>query len=214
MMSFLKRNKRKLVWVCILAVITLICYLIGQKIVRPNRMKSEGYTDCEGNVPNYSILENFNAWAISGQISSDDYPGGQTIGIITISEDKNVSKEDAGKYIFMSPQTSFAKEFEITSSECYLAFLTGMHPIIKRDVSDGALVVVEIREDNKKILLKEEIEIAPEERLKLVQLDLSRYKGKKITIGISCVTGKSKDEAGDWVVLRYPVISEHKLEYK
>ena len=206
-MKFVKRHKKSICVACAIIVVLFICYLIGQNIVLPRRMKSAGYTDADGNVPEYSIMENINSFSFGGQKEMVDVPGSQTISVIELDENSNVSEDMYGKYIFMTPGTSFANRIDLSKKCDTLSFMYGIHPWIEKNVSDGVEIVVEVyTTEEGKPDIRKTFNAKAGEAMKLAEVDLSSVAGKEVTIGITCTAGESGDESGDWGMIRYPFI--------
>lgn len=206
-MESIKRHKKGICVVLGIIVVLFICYLIGQNVVLPKRMRSAGYTDVDGNVPEYSIMENINTFSFGGQEEMDDVPGGQTISVLELNQDSNVSEDMYGKYIFMTPGTSFANRITLNKKCDTLSFMYGIHPWIDKEVSDGIQIVVEVyTTEGDKPNIRETFDAKVGEKMKLANVDLSSVAGEKVTIGISCTAGENDDESGDWAIICYPVI--------
>lgn len=206
-MKNLKKYKNKILIAIIVFFALFICYIIGQKIVLPSRMVKEGFTDTDGNVVEYSILEHFNQFSFVGVEPMNDVPGEQTMCLLTLDQNSNVEEEWYGNYIFMTPNVSMTTQMKIKSQYNTLSFEYAMHPWIEAGVSDGAEIVVEIVVDgDEQPVIHEAFQVESSEVMKRAEVDLSSLRGKKVTIGISCTGGDNNNENGDWVLLRYPVI--------
>ena len=206
-MEVVKKHKKSIVVAILILAVLFICYLIGQNIVLPNRMKSAGYTNADGELPAYSILENFNTFAVGGEIAAD-VPGSKSINKIEFNKDNSdIPEEWLGNCIFMLPDTSFAKRMKIEKNYKKLDFLYGIYPDMTADVCDGADVIVELylNEDDEPVV-HEEFKAVPESKLQRASVDISKYVGEDVTIAISCGDGGNNNEDGDWVVIKYPVI--------
>lgn len=201
------KNSKKTILFTIVGVLAVlyVCYLIGQNVVLPKRMAKEGYLDENGNIPEYSILQDFANYELVGERDLD-VPGGKTINKLKIGEDSDVEDSWRGSYIFMMPGTSMAKAIKFVPSYKKLSFYCGIHPWIQKDITDGArLTIIIYSEDKEHAEIEEQVQVDAEEMKKVV-IDLANVKGKSATLEISCDGGNAGDESGDWVLLEYPVV--------
>lgn len=156
--------------ICIMAVL-YVCYLIGQNVVLPKRMAKEGYLDENGKVPEYSVLKDFANYELEGEADAD-VPGGKTISKLTIGDDIEIEDSWRGNYIFMQPGTSMARELKFSSGYKELSFYCGIHPWIRKDITDGAELVVKVySEDEQNPEIEERIQVNAGEMQK-VTIDL------------------------------------------
>lgn len=206
-MESIKRHKKSIAVAIGIIVVLFICYLIGQNVVLPNRMKSAGYTDADGKVPAYSILENFNTFAIGGEKAAD-VPGSKSITKIEFNKDNSgIPEEWLGNCIFMMPDTSFAKKMKIDKGCTKIDLEYGIYPDITADVCDGADLIVEVYlDENKDPVVHEEFNAKAETDLQRAMVDISKYAGKEVTLSFSCKNGGNDNEDGDWMMIKYPVI--------
>lgn len=206
-MESVKKHKKSIVVASGIIAVLVICYLIGQNIVLPQRMKSAGYTDADGKIPVYSILEQFNTFAIGGEKAAD-VPGSKSITQIEFNKDNSgIPDEWLGSCIFMLPNTSFAKQMKIENRCTKIDLEYGIYPDITKDVCDGANLVVEVYiDENKDPVIHEEFNAQAGEDLKRASVDISKYAGKNVTITFSCNDGGKNNEDGDWMMIKYPVI--------
>lgn len=202
-MNKLKKHKNKIFVGCGIMVALFVCYLIGQKIVLPNRMEKAGLLTVDGTVAKYSIMEHFNEFQIEGQQEAD-VPGSLNISLLTLNtENSDFSEEFLGTSIFMLPGTSISNTMKIHRNYQEVTFLCGMAPNISKDVSDGAEVVIAAYEaDGKKPIWEEAVEVLPEQGMNVARVSLNPIQGKKIKLVISCSAGKDGTEDGDWVMVK------------
>lgn len=203
----LKKHKESILVAVGIFVALFLCYLIGQNIVLPRRMKSAGYTDADGKVPAYSVLENFSTFALGGEAYAD-VPGSKTISKIEFTKDNSdISEEWLGNCIFMLPDTSFAKRMKIGKGCTKIDFEYGIYPDITTDVCDGVDLIVEVYlDEDSEPVVREEFNVQAETGLERAVIDISNYAGKKVTIGFSCEDGGNDNKDGDWMMIKYPVI--------
>lgn len=206
-MKFVKRHKKSICVAFAIIVVLFICYLIGQNIVLPRRMKSAGYTDVDGNVPEYSILENFSTFALGGE-GAADVPGSKTISKIEFTKDNSdISEEWLGNCIFMTPGTSFAKRMKIEKNCSKIDFEYGIYPDIEANVCDGADLIVEVYlDENDEPVIREKYKAQAENELERAGIDITAYAGKEVTISFTCKDGGNDNQDGDWMMIKYPVI--------
>lgn len=206
-MKSIRKWKKQIGVVFFIFVLLFICYSIGQKVVRPNRMKSEGYTNYKGEVVEYSILENFSSFSLGG-LEMADVPGGKTISKIEFTKDNcNMSEEWLGNCILMLPNTSFAKRMKLSKKCTKIDFEYAIYPDISADVSDGAKISVEVYlDETRDPVVRQEISAKPENGLERACIDISEYAGKEVTIAFNCKDGGNGNEDGDWLMIKYPVI--------
>lgn len=206
-MNFIKKHKKSiLIAICILAVL-FICYLIGQNIVLPRRMKSAGYTDADGNVPEYSILENFSTFALGGEAPAD-VPGSKTITKIEFTKDNAAIPEEwLGNCVLMLPDTSFAKRMKLSKNCTKIDLEYGIYPDIEASVCDGADLIVELYlDESDEPVVHQEFNVQAENDLQRASVDISKYAGEEVTISFSCKDGGNENSDGDWMMIKYPVI--------
>lgn len=206
-MEFVKKHRKSIIAIFGIIAVLFICYLIGQNIVLPKRMVSAGYTDADGNVPVYSILENFNTFAIGGEKSAD-VPGSKSITKIEFNKNNTgIPDEWLGNCIFMLPETSFAKRMKLDKKCTKIDLMYGIYPDISAEVSDGAELIVEVYlDEDEKPVVHEELNAQAENELQRASIDISAYAGKEVTITFSCNNGGNDNEDGDWMMIKYPVI--------
>lgn len=206
-MTRVLKHKKAIIVACSIFIVLFICYLIGQNIVLPSRMKAAGYVDINGNVPEYSIIENFNSFALGGQADADVL-GGKTIGMVELNKDNcDLSEKWLGKSIFMTPGTSMAQRLYLAKKYNVVSFKYAMYPSITKSVSDGANIIIELYDDeDSEALLRKEYVVTPESDFENVELDISEFKGRELTLAISCDGGKNED--GDWVIIKNISISK------
>lgn len=198
-MEMYKKNKKTILGAVGIFAALFVCYLIGQNIVLPNRLAKEGLTSYDGKVPEISFVKNPEYLIYEGQMASTDFPGGQTVGLITM--DGNV------KAFLVTPETAIHYDFMATNKTKEISFVAGYHPMIEAGVADGAVLRVEMIsiEDNM-LLAEKKVEVNTGTSDEIVELDLSQYKDQEIRVRISCEAGAAGDESGDWIVLKNLVL--------
>lgn len=206
-MEAIKKHKKNIKIAIVIIVVLFICYLIGQNIVLPNRMRSAGYVDADGNIPQYSILQNFNSFSIKGQAPAD-VPGSTSIQKIEFTKDNAaIPDEWLGNCIFMLPNTSFAKGIDLDKKSNKIDLEYGIYPDKVTEVSDGADLYVEVYVDGKsKPVIREKLKAEPNGELNRAKIDISKCAGKKVSISFSCLDGGNGNEDADWLMIKYPVI--------
>ena len=206
-MEAIKKHKKTIKIAIVIIVVLFICYLIGQNIVLPNRMRSAGYVDADGNIPQYSILQNFNSFSIKGQAPAD-VPGSTSIQKIEFTKDNAaIPDEWLGNCIFMLPNTSFAKVIDLDKKSTKIDLEYGIYPDKVTEVSDGADLYVEVYLDGKsKPVIREKLKAEPNGELNRAKIDISKYAGKEVSISFSCLDGGNGNEDADWMMIKYPVI--------
>lgn len=200
-MTKVLKHKKAIIVACSIFIVLFICYLIGQNIVLPSRMKAAGYVDINGNVPEYSIIENFNSFALGGQADADVL-GGKTIGMVELNKDNcDLSEKWLGKSIFMTPGTSMAQRLYLAKEYNIVSFKYAMYPSITKSVSDGAKIIIELYDDeDSEAILRKEYVVTPECDFENVELDISEFKDRELTLAISCDGGENED--GDWILIK------------
>lgn len=206
-MEAIKKHKKTIKIAIVIIVVLFICYLIGQNIVLPNRMRSAGYVDADGNIPQYSILQNFNSFSIKGQAPAD-VPGSTSIQKIEFTKDNAaIPDEWLGNCIFMLPNTSFAKVIDLDKKSTKIDLEYGIYPDKVTEVSDGADLYVEVYlEEKSKPVIREKLIAEPNGELNRAKIDISKYAGEKVSISFSCLDGGNGNEDADWMMIKYPVI--------
>lgn len=206
-MEAIKKHKKTIKIAIVIIVVLFICYLIGQNIVLPNRMRSAGYVDADGNIPRYSILQNFNSFSIKGQAPAD-VPGSTSIQKIEFTKDNAaIPDEWLGNCIFMLPNTSFAKVIDLDKKSTKIDLEYGIYPDKVTEVSDGADLYVEVYVDGKsKPVIREKLKAEPNGELNRAKIDISKCAGEKVSISFSCQDGGNGNEDADWMMIKYPVI--------
>ena len=206
-MEAIKKHKKTIKIAIVIIVVLFICYRIGQNIVLPNRMRSAGYVDADGNIPQYSILQNFNSFSIKGQAPAD-VPGSTSIQKIEFTKDNAaIPDEWLGNCIFMLPNTSFAKVIDLDKKSTKIDLEYGIYPDKVTEVSDGADLYVEVYVDGKsKPVIREKLKAEPNGEINRAKIDISKYAGKKVSISFSCLDGGNGNEDADWMMIKYPVI--------
>ena len=206
-MEAIKKHKKTIKIAIVIIVVLFICYLIGQNIVLPNRMRSAGYVDADGNIPQYSILQNFNSFSIKGQAPAD-VPGSTSIQKIEFTKDNAaIPDEWLGNCIFMLPNTSFAKVIDLDKKITKIDLEYGIYPDKVTEVSDGADLYVEVYLEGKsKPVIREKLIAEPNGELNRAKIDISKYAGEKVSISFSCLDGGNGNEDADWMMIKYPVI--------
>lgn len=199
MIGMYKKNKKIILGAVGIFVSLFVCYLIGQNIVLPNRLAKEGLTSYDGKVPEISFVQHPEYLIFEGKMASEDFPGGQTVGFITM--DGNM------KAFLVTPETAIYYDFMVTSKTKEISFVAGYHPMIEAGVADGAVLKVEVISIKDDMLLAEEVlEILPGASDEVIELELSQYKEQEIRVSISCEAGAAGDESGDWIILKYLVL--------
>ncbi len=202
-MSKIVKHKKFIMVTGLVIIVLFICYLIGQNIVLPNRMKADGYLDINGRIPEYSILENVNNFAFGGQ-KDMDVLGGKSISMVDLNKDNSeLSESWLGKSIFMTPGTSMAQRMKFKKNYNKISFKYAMYPTISKEISDGANIVIELYGDEgKKPILRKVYEVTPEKDFESVELDISKINNTEMTLAISCNNGLNNNEDGDWVLIK------------
>lgn len=205
MLGKIKRYKKIIIGAVGIFVVLFICYLIGQNVVLPSRLAKEGLLSYSGNVPEFSFIQNSHMLFYENQEQSEEYPGGQNVGPITIDENQ--------EGFLIVPKTAIRYDVKLTREMKTLSFVAGYHPTIEVGVADGAelkLQVISLYDET--ILAEEDVYVAADGSDTIVKFDLSAYKGKEVRIRISCESGSAGDYNGDWIVLENLVLESQIVE--
>lgn len=199
MLNKIKKYKKIIVGGVAIFAALFVCYLIGQNIVLPARMESEGLLSYTGKVPVVSIIQDNKNVTYENQIATTDFPGGQNVGLITI--------DGSQKAYLVTPGTAMNYEVDVTRDMEKLTFACGYHPQMEVGIANGAVLTVEIRAvaDNS-ILSVQEIIINDGDRENPCEVDLSAYEGQNVRVRIICDAGENGDQSGDWIILKYLAI--------
>lgn len=195
----LRKYKKLIVGAVGIFAALFVCYLIGQNIVLPSRMAKEGLLSYEGNMPEFSFIQNAKTLFYENQVQSTDYPGGQTVGLITIDGNEKV--------FLITPETAIRYDLKLTKDMGKLSFVCGYHPLIESGVADGANLKLEVLSlSDETVLAEEKIAVLANGQEKAVDFDLSPFKGQQVRVRISCDAGDASDYSGDWIVLKNLVL--------
>lgn len=199
MLGKMKKYKKIIVGAAGIFVALFVCYLIGQNIVLPSRMAKEGLLSYEGNMPEFSFIQNAKTLFYENQVQSTDYPGGQTVGLITIDGNE--------KAFLITPQTAIRYDLKLTKDMDKLSFVCGYHPAVEIGVADGANLTVEVISlAEETVLVQEKVEVMADGEEKAIEFDLSGFQGQEVRICISCDAGNAGDYSGDWIVFKNLVL--------
>lgn len=182
--------KKKVVYSIVAIAFLVICYMIGQFVVRPNRKDAETMDTTEEQSYFYDYGQKSEELELGGYEEKDDMPGGKTVGLI---ED-----DTYGKWYLMTPGTSITAGIILDDKDRKLSFKYCIHKDVAA-LSDGMdLTVQVIQEDTGDVLYKESVDVTKEE--KSFELDLSDWKNSNVFIRLEA-GNHTDDETGDWLVI-------------
>lgn len=194
-MKKILKHKKKIFIACTIFVVLFVCYLIGQNIVLPSRLKKEGLATFDGNVPKYSFVQNFELVEYPDAETRDDVPGGSSASYMVLDGNQKV--------FFFIPGAKISQELLVENQYSRMSFACGYHPSIQEGIADGANVNVEIVDTTSgDVLFTDKIEIEDVSAYISEEIDLTKYRGMTIKVEFSCDSGKNGDESGDWIVIK------------
>ena len=199
MLNKIKKYKKIILGGVAIFAALFVCYLIGQNIVLPARMESEGLLTYDGKVPELSMIQNSKNATYENQVATTDFPGGYNVGFVTV--------DGSQKAFLVTPGTAMNYEFEVTRDMEKLSFACGYHPQMEVGIANGAVLTIEIRSmaDNT-VLSEQEIIINDGDRENACEVDLSAYEGQSVRVRITCDPGENGDQSGDWIIVKYLAI--------
>ncbi len=182
--------KKKVVYSIVAIAFLVICYMIGQFVVRPNRKDSEPLDSEEEKSYFYDYSQKNEELELGGYEEKDDMPGRKTVGLI---ED-----DTYGKWYLMTPDTSITAGIILDDKDRKLSFKYCIHKDVAA-LSDGMELTVQVLQEETKDILHEESVLVDKEQKDFV-LDLSEWKNSNVYIKLEA-TNKTDDETGDWLVI-------------
>ncbi|MBQ9936530.1 MAG: hypothetical protein IJO70_11845 [Lachnospiraceae bacterium] len=184
-------NKRKILYGIIAILVLVICYVIGQTVVRPNR-STDMYS--KGN-HYYDYVKKSDELTYEGYQETTDMPGGKTVGL--------VEDEVYGKWYLLSPDTSITAGIILDHKDRSLSFEYQIHENVAH-LSDGIQLSVQIiKEGTDEILYEENLDV--DKTRKSFSLKLAQWKDSNVFVKLQAANS-SDDETGDWLVIKNGII--------
>lgn len=180
-----------------------VCYLIGQNIVLPLRMKNqmeevmnnsqEGIAGVKNDEDGFVVVNHLQEMHFEGKKDVDDNPWGFTIGEIDV--------DNVGRCLLMTPGTKmFCVVSDVSDESLQLKWM--IHPWVRED-SDGLEVVVTVMDtDDSSKKIEKKFEIQKSEDFLNEVLDISMFEGGKVDVEIECFNGANNDSTADWLVIQ------------
>lgn len=171
-----------------LLMLLFAAYIIGQRIILPLREnKVNNSNDVSGE---YEKKWGNYQFEIIGSEKTEDNPWGYTAGIINM--------DGEGECILLTPNTELVLEDVAEDSVISLELM--IHPWVAES-SDGAGILVRIRDTSGNIVAEDEINIGKEESWIPVEYHIDQY-SEVSSVEFLCNNGPAGDDAADWVVIK------------
>ena len=186
-------KKKKIIYSIIAILVLVICFIIGQTVVKPTR---ENTTDAENEMNQgqeyyYDYILKSEELVYEGDVETTDMPGGKTVGLV---------EDDAyGKWYFLSPNTSITAGVILDEKERILKFEYFIHENVSR-LSDGMqLEVVIVQEGTNSVLYENSLTVDGTSKECIVEL--TEWKNENVFIKMQAINSTG-DETGDWLVIK------------
>lgn len=187
-------SKRKILYTVIAILVLVLCYIIGQKVVRPIK-GADSYGRDEEDEYFYDYVLKSDELMYEGQADTTDMPGGKTVGY--------VEDDVYGKWYLLTPSTSMKAGIILDGKDREFSFEYMIHENVA-DLSDGMKLSVQIISEETNDILHEKTLIADADK-KQYNIDLSLWKDSNVYIVLQTVDSM-ENEAGDWLVIKNAII--------
>ena len=184
-------KKKKIIYPIIAVLVLVVCYFIGQNVVRPKRTSNMGIEESQNNGYYYEFVQKSDELIYEGYLETSDMPGGKTVGL--------VEDDVYGKWYLLSPNTSITSGIILDDEARTFKFDFFIHENVAH-LSDGMqLNVIIIQEGTENILYENSLSVDGES--KECSVDLSEWKAGNIFITMRA-TNSTEDMTGDWLVIK------------
>lgn len=189
-------SKKKILYAIIALMVLVLCYVIGQTVVKPSREDGEVSQTERETDSYYSFFHKGDELKLVGYAETTDMPGGKTVGL--------VEDDVYDAWILMTPHTSVEAGVVLDDASRTLSFTYVIHKNVS-ELSDGMSLLVEVvNADTSDVWYSQQLTVDSAE--KVCDIDLSEYRNKNVTIRLSAVE-HTEDETGDWLVIQNAIIN-------
>lgn len=190
-------SKKKPLYAIIALMVLMLCYVIGQTVVKPSRDKSGSEERSEQKVDVYfDFIQKADELKMEGYMETVDMPGGKTVGV--------VEDDVYGNWILLTPRTSIEAGVVLDNTSRKLSFDYMIHKNVA-DLSDGMRLQVDIIDvDTGEICYSQSLTVDSKE--KECNIDLAEYKSKNVVVRLFSLE-HTDDETGDWLVIQNAIIN-------